>query len=298
MDAAREQYSSDVVDGAKAVLGVTPFFLALPMFWALFDQNGSAFTLQAKNMNLYGLQPDNTLILNPALVLVLIPLYSKVIFPAMARCGFQLTALRKIGGGMALTGVSFVIAALVQTAMDAAAAKDGDKISIVLIVPQYVVITMSEILVSTIGQEWMFTQAPGNMKSTMMSLWFVSVGIGDLLSGVLYTALKDLPQKNFYWLFAFMMAIAACLFVLIAAAYEGSPFGNSGASSGEGGDTPESLEDGSGVAPKEYQGAVLSGAALSAFSAENDGELDAAEDVDPIDSHSPLRAGPRQDHRV
>mgnify|MGYP005993056015 CR=1 FL=1 len=222
MDAASGQYDQEVIGGAKAVLGVTPFFLALPMFWALFDQNGSAFTLQAKSMELYGLQPDNTLILNPALVLFLIPAYQKLIFPCIEKCGIKLTALRKIGFGMSLTGLSFVIAALVQTAIDAAAS-DGRKISIAWIVPQYVVITMSEILVSTIGQEWMFTQAPKSMKSTMMSMWFVSVGLGDLLAGVLYTALDDLPQQKFYWLFACLMAFAACVFVVLARAYTPVP---------------------------------------------------------------------------
>jgi len=257
MEAASSQYSVDVIDGAKAVLGVTPFFLALPMFWALFDQNGSAFTLQAKNMELYGLQPDNTLILNPALVLVLIPAYDKLIFPCIARCGYVLTPLRKIGAGMALTGFSFAVAALVQAAMDTAA-KDGDKISIALIIPQYVVITMSEILVSTIGQEWMFTQAPKSMKSTMMSMWFVSVGIGDLLAGALYSALGNMPQQSFYWLFAFLMAIAACIFVVLAYAYVPTSPGQDAPAvpSGDEGATAHSIERPESGA-HSYQGAVL-----------------------------------------
>ncbi len=218
MDKAAGKFDPEVIHGAKAMLGETPFFLALPMFWALFDQNGSAFTLQAKSMELHGLQPDNTLILNPALVLVLIPAYDKIIFPCLEYCGLKLTALRKIGAGMALTAGAFATAALVQTAMDAAA-DHGDKLSIAWVIPQYVIITMSEILVSTIGQEWMFTQAPKSMKSTMMSMWYVSVGLGDILAGTLYTALGDLPQASFYWLFAFLMAVAACIFVVLAFAY-------------------------------------------------------------------------------
>ena len=268
MDAALGSYSPDVIDGAKAVLGVTPFFLALPMFWALFDQNGSSFTLQAKGMELYGLEPDNTLILNPALVLVLIPAYEKLIFPCIAKCGVKLTALRKIGCGMALTGVSFAVAAVVQAAMDTAG-KDGHKISVALIIPQYVIITMSEILVSTIGQEWMFTQAPKSMKSTMMSMWFVSVGIGDLLAGVLYSALDSMPQQSFYWLFAFLMALAACIFVVLAFAYS-SPFDSTPTAT-----VGEQSEHDNPVASKAatnrsdaYQGAVLSHAAMSTFSTE------------------------------
>ncbi len=295
MDAARAHYSEPVIHGAKAVLGVTPFFLALPMFWALFDQNGSAFTLQAKNMELYGLQPDNTLILNPALVLVLIPLYEKAIFPALTRCGVHLTALRKIGGGMMLTGLSFVVAALVQASMDAKAQSD-DKISVALIIPQYVIITMSEILVSTIGQEWMFTQAPKSMKSTMMSMWFVSVGIGDLLAGVLYSALENLPQQSFYWLFAFLMFLAACIFVLLAFAYVPPVESHKHAMAAEGRQT-DSSEDRS-QAPV-YQGAVLSEAAVSAFSAAaGDDSSVSSEEHQTEASEGPDATGPAPSTRL
>ncbi len=35
----------------KAVWSLMPVLLALPLFWALFDQQGSSWILQAKKMN-------------------------------------------------------------------------------------------------------------------------------------------------------------------------------------------------------------------------------------------------------
>lgn len=219
IDVARATHPRDVVDGAKAVLGVTPFFLAFPLFWTLFDQQGSAWTLQAKSTNLYFLEPDNIAVLGPALVLIFIPLYDQVIFPGLARCGIRPTNMQKIGAGMFLAAGSFVLSALVQAMIDGAEAAGEPKIPVMWMLPQYIVITAAEILVSTIGQAWMFSQAPETMRATMLAFWFASVGIGDVLAGVLYSALEHLPQQAFFWLFACLMGLAAVLYLILAASY-------------------------------------------------------------------------------
>jgi POT family proton-dependent oligopeptide transporter len=44
----------------------------------------------------------------------------------------------------------------------------------------YLILTTAEVLISTTGLEFAFTQAAAEMKSTIMSFWLLTVAIGNL----------------------------------------------------------------------------------------------------------------------
>ncbi|CDQ71131.1 unnamed protein product [Oncorhynchus mykiss] len=52
LDWAEEKYPKRLIHEIKMVLRVLVLFIPLPMFWALFDQQGSRWTLQATRMNM------------------------------------------------------------------------------------------------------------------------------------------------------------------------------------------------------------------------------------------------------
>lgn len=51
MDYAKKDYDSNLVEDIKALFKVLFMFLPLPVFWTLFDQQGSRWTLQAEEMD-------------------------------------------------------------------------------------------------------------------------------------------------------------------------------------------------------------------------------------------------------
>ena len=55
--------------------------------------------------------------LNPIIVMVFIPIFETLIYPAVEAMGCAVTPLRKMSVGMLLTGLSFVIIALLQVRM-------------------------------------------------------------------------------------------------------------------------------------------------------------------------------------
>ena len=64
MDRVKPEFGDSFVEDVKAVLNVAFMMLPLPIFWALFDQQGSRWTFQATRMNgnffgLFRLEPDN-----------------------------------------------------------------------------------------------------------------------------------------------------------------------------------------------------------------------------------------------
>ena len=51
MDWAADKYDTQLIEDIKALCQVLYMFLPLPVFWALFDQQGSRWVLQAGLMN-------------------------------------------------------------------------------------------------------------------------------------------------------------------------------------------------------------------------------------------------------
>ena len=73
---------------------------------------GTRWVLQSQRMDARigwtYFQPEQLQVLNPILILTLIPLFDHVIYPLAEKC-VRMTPLRRIGIGIFLTGVAFVI---------------------------------------------------------------------------------------------------------------------------------------------------------------------------------------------
>ncbi|XP_043930955.1 solute carrier family 15 member 2-like [Protopterus annectens] len=117
LDWAREQYPKQLIKEIKMVTRVLFLFIPLPMFWALFDQQGSRWTLQATRMNAdfgaFSIQPDHVQSLNPLLILIFIPIFDLVIYPMINLC-VNFTPLKKITTGMILAASAFAVASVVE----------------------------------------------------------------------------------------------------------------------------------------------------------------------------------------
>lgn len=118
LDWAAEKYPKHLIMDVKALTRILFLYIPLPMFWALLDQQGSRWTLQANKMDgdlgFFVLQPDQMQVLNPFLVLVFIPLFDLVIYRLISKCGVNFSSLRKMAVGMILACLAFAVAALVE----------------------------------------------------------------------------------------------------------------------------------------------------------------------------------------
>ncbi len=115
-----ERFKEDTfsADGLKALKNLSPLFLLfVPMFWAIFDQTGSAWVLQAARMDrvFMGIEwfESQVQFVNPVLILILIPLFAYVVYPAAGKM-FEVTPLRKIGTGLFLTAVAFGLSGWIE----------------------------------------------------------------------------------------------------------------------------------------------------------------------------------------
>lgn len=114
MDYASPKFSDQFLFDVWLLLRVLVMFIPLPIFWALFDQQGSRWTLQALRLNgrlgNFVILPDQVMSLNPVFIIVLIPIFETVLYPILARCSIFKKPLQRMGAGMAIAGIAFVFA--------------------------------------------------------------------------------------------------------------------------------------------------------------------------------------------
>jgi POT family proton-dependent oligopeptide transporter len=176
LERAREVHPDAAVDGVRAVLRILIVFALVTPFWSLFDQKASTWVLQADQMT----KPEwfhsaQMQALNPILVLLLIPFNNLVLYPLLRRIGIEVTALRRMGVGIAFSGLAWIAAGAIQLAIDG-----GDPVSVTWQVLPYVLLTFGEVLVSATGLEFAYSQAPASMKGVIMAFWYLAVTVGNL----------------------------------------------------------------------------------------------------------------------
>ncbi len=225
LNAVRGKFSDEMVDGAASITAILPVFSIIALFWALYDQQGNTWVLQAKRMDLGPFEPDQLGAINPLLVMVMLPVYRAAILPCLECLGrrcpiLEPTPLKRMGVGMLLASFTFLLSAAVEFVIDSSPPKS---VSVLLQLPQWVLITIAEIFLSVTGLEWAYTQADRNLQGVCMAAWFFSNGLGDIIGGLLYQATKSLSQTAIYLMFAALMVVAFGVYAVIAIGYKSVP---------------------------------------------------------------------------
>jgi POT family proton-dependent oligopeptide transporter len=224
LELARDVHPAEAVAGARAVLRLLPVFAALGLFWALFDQRASTWVFQARQLDLsvggVQLSPAQLQALSPLLVLVVAPLLAALL-PLLERRGLALPPLRRVGAGLFAAAGAFVAAAILQVVVDGGAIPRG-----LWQAPQYLLITVGEVLVSVTGLELAYAHAPRSMRGTIMSVGFLTVAAGNLLVAALGKLFR-LDGAAWSWAFAALGVGGALAFRAVTRAWrtkaEGGP---------------------------------------------------------------------------
>ena len=220
----RETFSKE---GLLTLGRIAMVYFFILFFWGLWGMsNGAEWTLQAEKMDLHWMGMDliaaQVQTANPILILLFIPLVNYVIYPAIDKV-FPLTPLRKIGIGLFITALSFVVIVMIQGWIDG-----GQKPSINWQLLAYVILTLGEAMVSITGLEFSYTQAPNSMKSSVMALWLLTVASGELFVGLVNKWILGGGQKvsahQYFTFFTWLMFGAAVVFVVVACFYKGRTY--------------------------------------------------------------------------
>jgi len=211
-------------EGFAALGRLAIIFAFVAIFWSLWDQSGGEWVLQATKMNLHFAGIDwiasQIQAVNAIMILAFIPLFQYLIYPAINRV-FPLTPLRKIGLGLIVTGVSFMVSAWIETQINA-----GLKPSIGWQLPAYALLSAGEVMVSITSLEFAYTQSPRHMKSIVMALYLWSITLGNAFTALVHWFIANpdgslkLHGASYYNFFAALSIGCVAVWVFVAKAYK------------------------------------------------------------------------------
>ncbi len=180
--AAEGYCSQEELENAQSVIRILKIFILVPPFFALFEQTASTWVMQGMRMETilldfgffqWEVQAAQLQAANPVFVMLLIPLLTGVVYNRVAWLD---NPLHRMTCGMFLSGVAYGVVAWLQWTLDG-----GVTLSLAWQLLPYLILTTAEVLVSTTGLEFAFTQAPARMKSTITSFWNMTIFAGNLL---------------------------------------------------------------------------------------------------------------------
>ena len=236
LERARGRHADAAIDSVRAVLRVIIVFALTTPFWSLFDQKASTWVLQGKTMvvphdqwwwpSWLVKEATQMQALNPLLVMAIIPFNNLVLYPALRRWGFEPTALKRMGWGIAFSGVAWIVAGMIQLAIDG-----GDPVSLAWQIAPYALLTFGEVLVSATALEFAYSQATQGMKGVIMAFWYLASTFGSLWVLLTNAAVRNdtviaqiagtgLSENAFLmFFFAVFAFVAAAVFALYARSY-------------------------------------------------------------------------------
>uniref|UniRef100_A0ACD5XFX9 Uncharacterized protein n=1 Tax=Avena sativa TaxID=4498 RepID=A0ACD5XFX9_AVESA len=247
----------DVIDKVQseeawAVLRLFPIWATCLAYGVVFAQISTLFNQQGRTLdrNIFSgleLPPAAIQTFGPISILLFVPIYDRVLVPALRRATgntLGLTLLQRVGAGMALSLAAVSVAALVEAHRLEIAREHGlvddaratVPMSWVWLVPQYVILGIADVLAVVGMQEFFYDQMPGELRSLGLALYFSVMGIGGFISGVLISVIDRITSRDggdswfadnlnrahldyFYWLLAGLSLVELVLFLYLARSY-------------------------------------------------------------------------------
>ncbi|CAF0821688.1 unnamed protein product [Brachionus calyciflorus] len=123
--AESSNFDKQLISDVKAFLRVLLVFLPLPIFWTLYEQQGSRWTEQAQQLSgrigrSFTIKPDQFQAINPILIVVLVPIFDAFVYPFLGKFNILKKQLQRILVGLLIACVSFGIAAILEKQMQVA----------------------------------------------------------------------------------------------------------------------------------------------------------------------------------
>ncbi|XP_068709421.1 solute carrier family 15 member 4-like isoform X2 [Montipora foliosa] len=157
------------VNDVKTVMGIAPIFLTFVLYWTIYGQGQTSYLLQGSFMKLklsdhFTMPAASLYLFEITILLILIPVVDRIIYPMLHYFGINFTPLRKMGVGMLFAMGSVMVAGLMEVERKRFISTHGyfeqhpfdtpvnaSQMNIFYQVPQYVLMGTGEVLTSIPG---------------------------------------------------------------------------------------------------------------------------------------------------
>lgn len=128
---------------------------------------------------LEGIDPAAYQQFNPFFVVALTP-FSMALFAWLAKKGKEPSAPRKIGYGMVVAGIAYIVMIFGSMSL----VGTSGNVSTNWLISTYLLLTFAELLLSPMGISFVSKVAPPKLKGSMMGGWFAATAIGNYLVSI------------------------------------------------------------------------------------------------------------------
>lgn len=177
---------------AKTISGIIILLALVFLGYKYVSSEGVAVDLQAPLFQQF----------NPCFVVGLTPV-SMAVFAWLAKKGKEPSAPRKIGLGMLVAGIGYIVMVCSSIGLTY---DGGDRVSPNWLVTTYLVLTFAELLLSPMGISFVSKVAPPKYKGVMMGCWFGATAIGNFLVMIPGLLWKHIPLAGVWG-----VLVALCL---------------------------------------------------------------------------------------
>jgi POT family proton-dependent oligopeptide transporter len=189
-------------------------FLASALFWAMFLQGGSVFSIFAKestDRSVLGFTVPTSWFQSatPLFVLLTAPLFASL----WKRAGDRIGTAVKFGIGMACTAVAFGVMAL---AAWRAASAEGGLVSPWWLVIAFLLLAAGEVAFAPVGMSATTAVAPATFVSQMVGLFWLAGALGGGLGGNALKVSGDESPSAGYFLALSLVTLAAAVALVLA----------------------------------------------------------------------------------
>jgi len=91
------------------------------------------------------------------------------------------------------------------------------------LLPQYIIMTLGEVMYSVTGLAFSYAEAPVSMKSVLQSCWLLTVAFGNVIDIIIIGARGFNSQAHEFFLFAGLMFVDMIIFMILAYRYKSVP---------------------------------------------------------------------------
>ncbi|WZZ22366.1 hypothetical protein YC2023_123753 [Brassica napus] len=238
----------------KLFLRLLPIWTMLLMFAVIFQQPATFFTKQGMAMKRnigpnFKIPPatlQSTITLS---IILLMPLYDKVLIPMAKKISKNekgITVMTRMGIGMFLSIIAIVIAALVErkrlkiSKEMKTSPNSLEPLSIFWLLPQYILLGISDIFTVVGMQEFFYSEVPVRMRTMGFALYTSVFGVGSFVSAALISVIETYTKSrggehnwfaddmsearldNYYWLLALTSAISFLMYIVICKYFKSS----------------------------------------------------------------------------
>lgn len=221
-------WDDGLIDELRATLAACKVFLFFPFYWVAYSQMLTNFISQAGTMETHGIPNDILTNIDPLTIIILVPILDRVIYPGLRRMGIAFRPLTRITCGFIICSLAMASAAVVQHIIYqsppcfsfplAPSCLDGkvpNRVHVAMQVPAYLLIALSEVLLSVTGLEYAFTQAPPTMRSFVMAMFHFTNAGGTILAFAFTPLIVDPWITWLYWSLAVEVLLAGIIFWIV-----------------------------------------------------------------------------------